>query len=1177
MSQCITNQIKELIPHLKEVNSKLQGESIKLFSDKESIIVERRKPVVEEVLKHLESSSITNCNTMIDAETGFGKTYDIGLWSHALAQAGYHHLVAVPNGNLVEQAKKMIDGAFTVDVKTPKTVQEIKDALKVTEPTTIIVTHDLLLQQENDRKFEEQNGEKPKLWVSVNEADSINKQQAFENMCKLDAEYPTTYLTATPKKRILNRCGKIISPTRSSRRCIADTIKTVNVIAKTNEREKFNRAFVVNVAATIIPLITLFPIINSNVAAIIGLTSDYWLYSALINNLYFTISFVILSIVMLPIWWVLTKITGVESKELLLRFAANVRSLFTREKSSPAHEYVEECEEVFNYNKLVDSDNLLESVRWNVQSPIGENALILVDDVNSIINLSFALQGKNNLVYEDGTRYEVYNKFQPEGMSYQDYRLKLRQSNFINCVKKQHPGLTEEQISKLKDKVDFSNTAKYLEYRVMHSMIDLTLSYLVECDNTALDKQRRKDLGGLIEEVKNKVSTANDSSITDFLKKKGFSEQFARDELLPQIKTVIKALSKSNDKQRSLIVDNWHLSKELHSFIEQQGDVLYNLNDFCEKNKCIFAGLGKNDLDIRQDKPFFKIMHDSKSQYEADYCNYDQGDLNTLAKYALTTIIDESKGRGFDGEYNHVASIFTDSTSQFNNPAEALQNLGRNRERNPNRQPWFFAAGGEKIELFVDKVLAKLKSAPQDFCQKVLFPATDRYNKLIKNRMGIELGEKIEIYISENMDALGNIDDAALKKFSKDLIKEVYEKVHDINDFDVGKTEEDLRKILKSTEKYLCSYEDRIKNNGKLSFTNKVIFFVASTVAKIVYYIWFAFDYVIFLAKSCTLNKKTDGQNVLTYAYVVRNYSLENVLKSEKVFDKASEIAQNAYQSFRDKSYSASNLSKCMEKIVGLFQNKVYINALDKSISSLLLKKEGQEHLLTVLNAIYLDQDNKDKLEKIIAFKKDLRELKCGEMAKKYCESNTYQDTDLCKIVQWINGVNEEITKCQAYYHNVNTLTNINEPKLKTDHGLFNIRVVYSRETLYNSYGRPHHSHSKLLFFARLNCVVRYVVVMMLFPHLLESVTPIGSLLVNIVLFAMVFYPEKPREFLFNDNIQNDSCSAVNELDLLSKQSEVKCMNETANDVNLTATNLFSVLIQPIPHEEKSPYVSASA
>ncbi len=36
MTRCITNQniinqIKELIPRLKEVNSKLQGESIKLF------------------------------------------------------------------------------------------------------------------------------------------------------------------------------------------------------------------------------------------------------------------------------------------------------------------------------------------------------------------------------------------------------------------------------------------------------------------------------------------------------------------------------------------------------------------------------------------------------------------------------------------------------------------------------------------------------------------------------------------------------------------------------------------------------------------------------------------------------------------------------------------------------------------------------------------------------------------------------------------------------------------------------------------------------------------------------------------------------------------------------------------------------------------------------------------
>ncbi|WP_264688071.1 DEAD/DEAH box helicase family protein [Wolbachia endosymbiont (group A) of Sympetrum striolatum] len=1064
MSQRITNQIKELIPHLKEVNSKLQGESIKLFSDKESIIVERRKPVVEEMLKHLESSSITNCNTMIDAETGFGKTYDIGLWSHALAQAGYHHLVAVPNGNLVEQAKKMIDGAFTVDVKTPKTVQEIKDALKVTEPTTIIVTHDLLLQQENDRKFEEQNGEKPKLWVSVDEADSINKQQAFENMCKLDAEYPTTYLTATPKKRILNRCGKIISPTRSSRRCIADTIKTVNVIAKTNEREKFNRAFVVNVAATIIPLITLFPIINSNVAAIIGLTSDYWLYSALINNLYFTISFVILSIVMLPIWWVLTKITGVESKELLLRFAANVRSLFTREKSSPAHEYVEECEEVFNYNKLVDSDNLLESVRWNVQSPIGENALILVDDVNSIINLSFALQGKNNLVYEDGTRYEVYNKFQPEGMSYQDYRLKLRQSNFINCVKKQHPGLTEEQISKLKDKVDFSNTAKYLEYRVMHSMIDLTLSYLVECDNTALDKQRRKDLGGLIEEVKNKVSTANDSSITDFLKKKGFSEKFAKDELLPQIKTVIKALSKSNDKQRSLIVDNWHLSKELHSFIEQQGDVLHNLNDFCEKNKCIFAGFGKNDLDIRQDKPFFKIMHDSKSQYEADYCNYDQGDLNTLAKYALTTIIDESKSRGFDSEYNHVASIFTDSTSQFNNPAEALQNLGRNRERNPNRQPWFFAAGGEKIELFVDKVLAKLKSAPQDFCQKVLFPATDRYNKLIKNRMGIELGEKIEIYISENMDALGNIDDAALKKFSKDLIKEVYEKVHDINDFDVGKTEEDLRKILKSTEKYLCSYEDRIKNNGKLSCTRSVLFSVGSAIVKSMYYLWAGFDYLVFLAKAYNVGK-SENADAKAYVHIIRNCYFESSVKAQNMLSHVLKIAGENDDSFTQNSLYEGNGDRCKEKIISYFQSKQYIYALDKTISRI-----ENEHLATVLKAVGCRDDANKTAQEIKDFLYDLKNLSCADFRKKHYCGCSYKMSNLYKINNQISMVIDEVIDCHKWRHGViskrdNLLRGFFpeleenfglELKLKTNHNIFKVKVNNNFSELYRKNWKEH-------------------------------------------------------------------------------------------------------------------------
>ncbi|MGL9757934.1 MAG: DEAD/DEAH box helicase [Wolbachia sp.] len=205
----ISNQEKQsIISGLEEINCKLQGESIKLDDTKESIIVARRKPVVEGVLEHLRNSCTTNCNVMIDAETGFGKTYDIGLWSHVLAQAGFHHLVAVPSSDLVNQAKKMMSSAFTVKIETPKTTEEIKNLLQGNEPTTIIVTHDLLL---HDRKFEDQNA---KLWITVDEADSINKQQDFENMCKLDEKYPTTYLTTTPKRRILNRCGKVISPTR---------------------------------------------------------------------------------------------------------------------------------------------------------------------------------------------------------------------------------------------------------------------------------------------------------------------------------------------------------------------------------------------------------------------------------------------------------------------------------------------------------------------------------------------------------------------------------------------------------------------------------------------------------------------------------------------------------------------------------------------------------------------------------------------------------------------------------------------------------------------------------------------------------------------------------------------------------------------------------------------------
>ncbi|OCA06555.1 hypothetical protein wTpre_893 [Wolbachia endosymbiont of Trichogramma pretiosum] len=52
--------------------------------------------------------------------------------------------------------------------------------------------------------------------------------------------------------------------------------------------------------------------------------------------------------------------------------------------------------------------------------------------------------------------------------------------------------MTEEQISELKEKVDFSSTAEYLKYRVMNSMIDLTLLYFMKCDNITLDKKKKR-------------------------------------------------------------------------------------------------------------------------------------------------------------------------------------------------------------------------------------------------------------------------------------------------------------------------------------------------------------------------------------------------------------------------------------------------------------------------------------------------------------------------------------------------------------------------------------------------------------------------------------------------------------------------------------------------------------
>ncbi|WP_425384356.1 hypothetical protein [Wolbachia endosymbiont (group B) of Eupithecia inturbata] len=762
--------------------------------------------------------------------------------------------------------------------------------------------------------------------------------------------------------------------------------------------------------------------------------------------------------------------------------------------------------------------------------------------------------------------------------------------------------------------MDFSSTAEYLKYRVMHSMIDLTLSYLMKCDNITLDKKRREGLSELIEDVKKNVSTTNDNNIISYLERKGFSEQFARDELLLQIKTVIEALSKSDNEQCSLIVDNWRLSKELHDLMEREEGILHSLIDFCKQNKCIFAGIGKNDLGIGENRLFSAIIRNQIGGYRTLYCDYEKRDFDSLAKYALTTVIDGSKGRGFDSEYNHVASIFADSVSQFNNPSEALQNLGRNRERNESRQSWFFAAAGEEVELFVNKILANFKNEPQKFCQKVLFPATNKYNKLLKNRMGEELGRKIEIYISKNIDALGNIDDSALKKFSSDLIKETYEKVHDINDFDVKKTEQDLHRILKSTEAYLRSYENRIKNNGKLSCTRSALFSVGSAITKVMYYLWAGFDYLVFLAKAYNIDKSGDT-SARAYVHIIRNCHCESSVKAQNVLVHALEIAKEHDSSFKRNSLYEGNEDRCKEKIISYFQSKQYIRALDRTIAQI-----ENKHLVTILKAVGYEDDANKMAQEIKDFLCDLKNLNCVDLREKYYQGNLYQESKLYKINNQVSTIIDEIVRCHKWHHGIEDL----ELKLKINHNIFEVRVNNDfsklREKNFNkrSKERTYLGRAMLLIgsiismelIGRISSVqtmplpllcgfivfgplallcgallyeiTTYLVRGAFFtfgvPVVLEELFKFivkNSLMQKLLDVALSFgngaflgvEKSAVQSFIFEDATKFDSLSDINELTLIREQEKAKCTNEVADKV--VATALSAILIQPTTSEQE--------
>jgi hypothetical protein len=503
--------------------------------------------------------------------------------------------------------------------------------------------------------------------------------------------------------------------------------------------------------------------------------------------------------------------------------------------------------------------------------------------------------------------------------------------------------------------------------------------------------------------------------------------------------------------------------------------------------------------------------------------------------------------------------------------------------------------------------------------------------------MGIELGEKIEIYISENMDALGNIDDAALKKFSKDLIKEVYEKVHDINDFDAGKTEEDLRKILKSTEKYLCSYEDRIKNNGKLSCTRSVLFSMGIAIAKEMYYLWSGFDYLVFLAKAYNVDKSKDA-NAKAYVHIIRNCYFESSVKAQNMLSHVLKIAGENDDSFTQNSLYEDNGDMCKEKIISYFQSKQCIYALDKTISRI-----ENEHLATVLKAVGCRDDANKTAQEIKDFLYDLKNLSCADFREKYYQGDSYEMSNLYKINDQISMVIDEIVSCHKWRHGVisdqdNLLrgfvdTELREnfglrPKLKTNHNIFKVKVNNNFSELYCKNWKEHSRQRMVLGTAMLfiGLIVSVKLIYetslgytMLLPSLCGSIAfgPLvllcGALLCGITTYlvkgtfflfgipillrelskcvfrnglvqdlsemtlsfgnSVFFHAPKSilQSFIFEDATKFDSLSDMNKLTLISKQSEVKCMNEVANDVNFIATDLSSVLIQPIPHEAKSP------
>ncbi|WP_438456576.1 DEAD/DEAH box helicase family protein [Wolbachia endosymbiont of Kerria lacca] len=285
-----------------------------------------------------------------------------------------------------------------------------------------------------------------------------------------------------------------------------------------------------------------------------------------------------------------------------------------KEYSNGVEEYVDfkpEENDKYNNANLTDDELKKEVENYlyrNVQSVIGESALILAESNKQIDNLKKILKyGRNEtLPKPTGSKFFDFldRTFDPKP----GYKLVTQSKKFAlitEQVAKQF-NITKEKASKIvKEHYDFSGIADYSAFRVMHGIIENTLSCLTGLNRHELDEKRCTDLKGLVEEVK--AALDNNYDLETYVKDQGVQSDKLKKELVQHMKCVIDALKENKDSDLfTRLIRNWNQDKKLHLLMPSKElervpkklvDLLSNGNDAVVRDYLEYYGVEESEID----------------------------------------------------------------------------------------------------------------------------------------------------------------------------------------------------------------------------------------------------------------------------------------------------------------------------------------------------------------------------------------------------------------------------------------------------------------------------------------------------------------------------------------------------------------------------------------------------